>query len=96
VRSIPHIFRAEAVNWFWKNLMFPYLGFGDVQHRNYTNIHNLSTDTAAFLVWVKNARFVVASDSAAVHIAARFNVPAMAFFNTISSELRMRDYSSLI
>jgi hypothetical protein len=94
VRSIPHAFRAEAVTRLWETFHLPVLGFGEVDHPHYTNIEGLSADTAAFLVWVKHARFVVTSDTAAVHIAAGFDVPTVAFFTTITSELRVRDYPS--
>ncbi|CAE6819053.1 hypothetical protein R69746_05969 [Paraburkholderia aspalathi] len=94
VRSIPHSFRVEAVNSLWERFHVPVFGFGKVDHQHYTDIKSLSTDTAAFIAWVKNARFVVTSDTAAVHIAAGFDVPTVAFFTTISSELRVRDYPS--
>ncbi|QQC67866.1 glycosyltransferase family 9 protein [Paraburkholderia ginsengisoli] len=94
VRSIPHSFRAEAVNWLWQRFHLPVLGFGKVDHQHYTDISSLSTDTAAFFAWVKNAHCLVTSDTAAVHIAAGFDVPTVAFFTTIQSDLRVRDYES--
>ncbi|WP_434116254.1 glycosyltransferase family 9 protein [Paraburkholderia caffeinilytica] len=94
VRSIPNSFRAEAVNRLWEKFHLPVLGFGEVDHQHYMDISSLSVDTAAFLAWVKNARFLVTSDTAAVHIAAGFDVPTVAFFTTIPPELRVRDYAS--
>ncbi|SDC67763.1 glycosyltransferase family 9 protein [Paraburkholderia lycopersici] len=93
VRSIPRSFRKEAVEQLWQEFHLPVLGFGDVEHDRYTDVRSLSKDTASFLAWVKNARFVLTSDTAAVHIAAGFDVPTVAFFTTIPPGLRVRDYA---
>ncbi len=45
-----------------------------------------------FLNWVRHARYVVTSDTAALHIAAGFDVPTTAFFTTIAPQMRARDY----
>lgn len=92
VRSIPRAFRAEVVNRLWARFQLPVLGFGEIDHPGYRDVTALSPDTAAFVAWVKNARFVVTSDTAAVHIAAGFDVPTAAFFTTVPSDLRVRDY----
>ncbi|MEM5389809.1 ADP-heptose--LPS heptosyltransferase [Paraburkholderia phymatum] len=92
VRSIPPSFRREVVAQLWERFHLPVLGFGDVAHDRYTDISSLSPDTASFLAWVKNARFLVTSDTAAVHIAAGFDVPTAAFFTTIPPDQRVRDY----
>ena len=92
VRSIPDSFRAEAVDRLWEKFHLPVLGFGAIAHDHYTDITSLSPDTAHFLTWVKNARFLVTSDTAAVHIAAGFDVPTAAFFTTIPADMRVRDY----
>jgi ADP-heptose:LPS heptosyltransferase len=36
---------------------------------------------------------MLTSDTAAVHIAAGFDVPTTAFFTTVAPELRVRDYA---
>ncbi|MEX3968123.1 glycosyltransferase family 9 protein [Paraburkholderia sp. EG286B] len=92
VRSIPKAFHAEAVNKLWEKFHVPVLGFGRVDHEHYTDITRYSKNTADFITWVKNARFLATSDTAAVHIAAGFNVPTVAFFTSIPSEMRVRDY----
>ncbi|MFP3568119.1 glycosyltransferase family 9 protein [Paraburkholderia sp. SIMBA_030] len=92
VRSIPEPFRVELVERMWQKFNLPVLGFGKIDHAHYTDITNRSLDTAAFLSWVKGARFILTSDTAAVHIAAGFDVPTVAFFTTIAAELRVRDY----
>lgn len=45
-----------------------------------------------FIAWVKGSAAVVATDSAAMHIAAGFDVPTMAVFVSIDPVLRARDY----
>ncbi|HYS66272.1 MAG TPA: ADP-heptose--LPS heptosyltransferase [Paraburkholderia sp.] len=96
VRSIPQPLHAELVERMWRKFQLPVLGFGRVEHRHYTDITHRSPDTAAFLAWVKGARFLVTSDTAAVHIAAGFDVPTTSFFTTIPAKMRVRDYPRCI
>ncbi|MDR5834668.1 ADP-heptose--LPS heptosyltransferase [Caballeronia sp. LZ034LL] len=72
------------------------LGFGPVDHPRYRDIAPLSVDTVAFLAWVGHARCLVTADSAALHVAAGFNVPTTAFFTTIPAHLRARDYANCV
>ena len=44
------------------------------------------------MAWIKGASVVVGTDSAAIHIAAGFDVPTLAFFVSIDPQLRTRDY----
>jgi hypothetical protein len=92
VRSIPEPVHAELVERMWRKFQLPVLGFGRVEHPRYTDITHRSANTAAFLAWVKGARFLLTSDTAAVHIAAGFDVPTVAFFTTIPAKMRVRDY----
>jgi hypothetical protein len=93
VRSIPASMRARLVDRLWQRFGVPVKGFGAVDHPHYEDVTALAPDTADFLNWVKHARFLMTSDTAALHIAAGFDVPTTAFFTTIAPELRARDYA---
>lgn len=93
VRSIPSLARRVLVDRLFKRFGLPVLGFGAVDHPHYVDVTAHSTSTAHFLAWVKYARYVLTSDTAAVHIAAGFDVPTTAFFTTVAPELRVRDYT---
>ena len=93
VRSIPPSIRGTLVDRLFERFGLPVLGFGAVDHPHYVDVSAHSTITAHFLAWVKHARYVLTSDTAAVHIAAGFDVPATAFFTTVAPDLRVRDYA---
>ncbi|SAK99502.1 hypothetical protein AWB81_05741 [Caballeronia arationis] len=93
VRSIPESMRARLVERLWKRFGLPVKGFGTVDHPHYDDVTPLVPDTADFLNWVKHARHLMTSDTAALHIAAGFDVPTTAFFTTIAPDLRARDYA---
>jgi hypothetical protein len=92
IRSIPQAMHLTLVEWLWQRFHCPVLGFTPVEHPHYQDISRFTTDTAHFLSWFKHARYVLTSDSAAVHIAAGFNVPSLAIFTSIKPERRVRDY----
>jgi hypothetical protein len=92
VRSIAPSARAGIADQLWKRFGLPVAGFGTLDHPRYTDVSRLSPDTADFLSWIRHARYVVTSDTAAVHIAAGFDVATTAFFTTIAAPLRARDY----
>jgi hypothetical protein len=92
VRSIPAFMRQEIVEALWQRYRLPVAGFGDVDHMLYTDIASRAPDTADFLAWIKHAAYLVTPDTAAVHIAAGFDIPTTAFFTTIAPDLRVRDY----
>ncbi|MGF6721863.1 hypothetical protein P3T43_001210 [Paraburkholderia sp. GAS41] len=92
IRSIPHVVRAALVNRLFEHFGLPVLGFGSIEHPHYIDVTATSTSTAHFLAWIRHARYVLTSDTAAVHIAAGFDVPTTGFFTTIAPELRVRDY----
>ncbi|WP_341676168.1 hypothetical protein [Niveibacterium sp. SC-1] len=58
----------------------PVLGFTRVAHPAYRCIADLSPDTPSFLAWVRSARVLISTDSAAVHAAAGFDVPNLVGF----------------
>jgi hypothetical protein len=92
VRSIPQPVHSALVSRLFERFGLPVLGFGAVDHPHYVDVSALSANTAHFLTWVRHARYMLTSDTAAVHIAAGFDVPTTAFFTTIAPELRVRDY----
>jgi hypothetical protein len=92
VRSIPRAVRPIIVERLWERFGLPVAGFGPIDHLRYTDVTVLSPDTGYFLSWIKNARYLVTSDTAAVHIAAGFDIPTTAFFSTVPPALRARDY----
>lgn len=92
LRSIPDSAYTFLVDALWKKFTCPVLGFGAVDHPHYVDIQPLSPTTGDFLAWVKHARYVLTSDTAAVHIAAGYDVPTTAFFTSIAPKLRVRDY----
>ncbi|WP_213989324.1 hypothetical protein [Sodalis sp. dw_96] len=92
LRSIPAVMHKTFVAWLWRRFACPVLGFGPLDSPHYVDIGELSTDTPQFLSWIKHARFVLSSDSAAVHAAAGFDVPSTAIFTSIAPALRVRDY----
>ncbi|SDI87774.1 glycosyltransferase family 9 protein [Paraburkholderia phenazinium] len=92
IRSIAQPVRSALVSRLFEHFGLPVLGFGAVDHPHYVDVSAFSPDTAHFLAWVRHARYMLTSDTAAVHIAAGFDVPTTAFFTTIAPELRVRDY----
>lgn len=92
VRSIPASVQGDFVEALWQRYRLPVAGFGPIDHPLYTDLTLQAPDTADFLAWIKHAAYLVAPDTAAIHIAAGFNVPTTAFFTTIAPDLRVRDY----
>jgi ADP-heptose:LPS heptosyltransferase len=92
VRSIPESVRSDLVEALWQRFGLPIVGFGDIDHMLYTDVTSRAPDTADFLAWIKHAAYLVTPDTAAVHIAAGFDIPTTAFFTTIAPDLRVRDY----
>lgn len=96
IRSMPSSFRVHAVDALWNKYRLPILGFGRVEHPKYRDISDLCKTTAAFIAWIKNARALLATDTAAIHIAAGFSIPTLGLFTTIASRLRVRDYPACV
>lgn len=92
LRGIPSSQWARLVDLIHRTYGLPVLGFGHVDHPAYRDISAQSATTAAFLDWVSGAAFVMTGDSAALHIAAGFDIPTTAFFSSIEPDLRARDY----
>ncbi|KXV02643.1 ADP-heptose--LPS heptosyltransferase [Caballeronia megalochromosomata] len=96
VRSIPASVRARIVARLADETGLPVLGFGAVDHPRYRDIAPLSVETDDFLAWIRHARYLVTADTAALHVAAGFDVPTTAFFTTIPAFMRARDYANCV
>jgi len=92
VRSIPGSVRADFAEALWQRFRRPVAGFGAIDHASYTDLTPHTPDTADFIAWIKHASYLVTPDTAAVHIAAGFDIPTTAVFTTITPDLRVRDY----
>ncbi|KQR85496.1 ADP-heptose--LPS heptosyltransferase [Burkholderia sp. Leaf177] len=92
VRSIPVSQRARLAEAMWQRFHLPVTGFGAIDHAHYTDLMPLAPSTADFIAWIKSARYLFTPDTAALHIAAGFDIPTTAFFTTIAPDLRVRDY----
>lgn len=93
VRSVPPARRAVLVDRLAQRYGLPVVGFGPVAHPAYVDVsEDAAGDTARFIAWVKGASLLFAPDTAALHVAAGFDVPSVACFTTIEPALRVRDY----
>lgn len=92
LRRIPASHWARLVDLIHRTYDLPVLGFGHVDHPAYRDVSAESATTAAFLGWVHGAAFVMTGDSAALHIAAGFDIPTTAFFSSIEPYMRAKDY----
>ncbi|MDR5772357.1 MULTISPECIES: ADP-heptose--LPS heptosyltransferase [unclassified Caballeronia] len=94
VRSVPQAARGRIVARLWDEFGLPVYGFGAIDHPHYRDIAARSRDTAEFIAWIGHACYLATPDTAALHIAAGFDVPTTAFFTTIGAALRSRDYAN--
>ncbi|MDA0572759.1 glycosyltransferase family 9 protein [Burkholderia gladioli] len=92
LRSIPPSQCAAIVERIARRYGLPVLGFGPVEHVAYTDVRELSPDTAAYFAWIRHAAVLVSADTSAIHAADGFEVPTLAGFTSIAPELRVRDY----
>ena len=92
VRSIPASQHARLAEALWQRFGLPVAGFGAIDHAHYIDLTSRSPGTADFIAWIRGARYLFTPDTAALHIAAGFDIPTTAFFTTISPDLRVRDY----
>jgi hypothetical protein len=92
VRSIPASQHARLAEALWQRFRLPVAGFGAIDHARYIDLTSRSPGTADFIAWIRGARYLFTPDTAALHIAAGFDIPTTAFFTTISPDLRVRDY----
>ena len=92
LRSLPAEHAAALVERIWRQYRLPVLGFHALAHPHYADVCAHSAALDPFIAWVKSARVVVSVDSAAVHLAAGFDVPTLAVFVSIDPALRVRDY----
>jgi len=82
------------VDRIWHRYGLQVLGFRAIAHAHYHDVSQQSRNLDQFIAWIKGARAVIGTDSAAIHIAAGFDVPTLAVFVSIDPTLRARDYPS--
>jgi len=92
LRSMPRALWVDTVERIWQRYRIPIVGPADILHPAYRCIAAEMPDTASFLACVARAAAVVTVDSAALHVAAGFDKPTLAMFNTIDPQLRMAYY----
>jgi hypothetical protein len=92
VRSIPVSQRARLAEALWQRFGLPVAGFGAIDHAHYTDLTPRSPNTTDFIAWIRGTRYLLTPDTAALHIAAGFDIPTTAFFTTIAPGSRVRDY----
>ncbi|WP_343285555.1 glycosyltransferase family 9 protein [Klebsiella pneumoniae] len=93
IRSIPSRFHVEIVEELSHEFGIKVLGFNDVDHPNFFNISNISSDTLSFAGIIKHACFLYTCDSSALHLGAGFNIPTRCIFTTVKPELRSLYYT---
>ena len=92
LRAIPERLRVRFVDALARHHAQPILGFGAVAHPAYTDIGAYSRNTAEFMAWIAHATLLVSADSAAIHVAAGFDIPTLAGFVSIDPALRIAGY----
>jgi hypothetical protein len=92
LRSMPQWAWRRAVDRIWNEYRVPVFGAAPVDHPHYARIALESEGMGRFLAWIRSAAAVVSVDTAAVHAAAGFDVPCLAFLNTIDPALRTSYY----
>jgi hypothetical protein len=92
VRSIPASQHACFAEVLWQRFRLPVAGFGAIDHAHYTDLAPYSASTGDFVALIRGARYLFTPDTAALHIAAGFDIPTTGFFTTIAPGLRARDY----
>ena len=92
LRSIPRALRADYVDRLWSMYGMPVRGCVPIDHPRYVRSNEWAADTQRFIALVAGAKALAGVDSAAVHIAAGFDIPTLAWFNTIAPELRVAHY----
>jgi len=95
LRSLPPALWPLCIDFLSARYGLRVLGAEPMVHPNYQCIAAHVTSTPAFLRSVAKARCVLSVDSAAVHLAAGFGVPALALFNTIAPALRVASYEGV-
>jgi ADP-heptose:LPS heptosyltransferase len=95
LRSIPPRARRELVEAVCRHWPGIVLGFGPVEHSSYRDVSPLSPNLETYLAWLRDARAVVSTDTSAVHIAAGFRRPTLAYFVSIRPSLRSAYYPTV-
>lgn len=94
LRDIPPDVQLELAEQVWKHYRLPIASFAPLAHSAVHHIGSPAPETAHFLAWVRGAALLVATDTAAVHAAAGFDVPTLAGFVCVAPALRVATYSN--
>ncbi|WP_434462218.1 glycosyltransferase family 9 protein [Serratia plymuthica] len=94
IRSIPQQYHYKIISYLSDTFKIKVLGFSDVCHKNYTNISELSKNTAYFASIIKHSKYLYTCDSAALHIGAGFKIPTTCIFTTVKPEFRSLYYNN--
>lgn len=92
LREIAPEARGELVRQIAEAYDLPVLGCAQLEVPHYLCVVQHSRNTAQFLGWIRDARVLVSTDTAALHAAAGFDVPTLAGFVSIDPALRAANY----
>jgi len=92
LRDIPPDVQLRLSEFAWQRYRLPIASFVPLAHPAVHNIGPLAPDTAHFLAWIRGAEMLVSTDTAAVHVAAGFDVPTLAGFVCVDPALRVATY----
>jgi hypothetical protein len=92
LRTLPQAQAAGLADRVWQAYRLPVCGLHPVAHSHFHDISAHSHSLDRYLAWVRGASVLVGVDSSAIHVAAGFDVPTLAFFVSIDPALRVRDY----
>ena len=92
LREIPIGAQTKLVAMMASTYGLPVLGCAAVEAPGYVNVAEHSRYTEQFLGWIRHARVLVTTDTAALHAAAGFDIPTLAGFVSIDPALRAAGY----
>jgi len=92
LRDIPPDVQLRLAEHAWQRYHLPIASFVPLAHPEVYDIGPLAPDTAHFLAWIRGAEMLVSTDTAAVHVAAGFDVPTLAGFVCVDPVLRVATY----
>jgi len=93
LRDIPPDVQLQLAEQAWQRYHLPIASFVPLAHPAVHDIGPLAPDTAHFLAWIRGAEMLVSTDTAAIHVAAGFDVPTLAGFVCVDPALRVATYS---
>jgi len=92
LREIAPEARPEFVSRMADFYGLPVVGCAEIDAPRYHCVAGHSRNTAQFLGWIRAARVLVTTDTAALHAAAGFDIPTLAGFVSIDPAMRAAGY----